>query len=100
MSKLKIAVVGAGFAGRVVHLPGYRASLVPVAALCDLDEERARALAKEHSIPQVYTDWRAMLAEVQPDIVSVCLPNVFHHELTIAALEAGAHVLCEKPLAI
>ena len=99
MSKLKIAVVGAGFAGRVVHLPGYRASLAPVAALCDLDEDRARALAKEHSIPQVYTDWRAMLAEVQPDIVSVCLPNVFHHELTIAALEAGAHVLCEKPLA-
>lgn len=99
MSELKIAVVGAGFAGRVVHLPGYRASFAPVAALCDLDEARARALAKEYSIPNVYTDWHRMVAEVEPDIVSVCLPNVFHHEVTVAALEAGSHVLCEKPLA-
>lgn len=99
MSELKIAVVGAGFAGRVVHLPGYRASLAPVAAICDLDEARAHALAKDHSIPRVYSDWRRMLAEVKPDIVSVCLPNVLHHEVTVAALDAGAHVLCEKPLA-
>jgi len=95
----RIAVVGAGFAARVVHLPGYRASMAPVTAICDLDEARARALAKEYSIPHVYTDWRRMLAEVQPDIVSVGLPNVLHREVTVAALEAGAHVLCEKPLA-
>ncbi len=99
MSELKIVVIGAGFAGRIVHLPGYRASLAPVAAICDTDEARARALAKDYSIPRVYSDWRQMLAEEEPDVVSVCLPNVLHHEVTVAALEAGAHVLCEKPLA-
>jgi predicted dehydrogenase len=99
VTELKIVVVGAGFAGRIVHMPGYRASMAPVAAICDLDEARGRALAKDYSIPQVYTDWRRMLAEVEPNVVSVCLPNVLHREVTIAALEAGAHVLCEKPLA-
>jgi len=99
MSDLKIVVVGAGFAGRVVHLPGYRANMVPVAAICDQVKERAQALADLFKVPKVYTDWRQMIEQEQPDIVSVCLPNVLHREVTIAALEAGAHVLCEKPLA-
>jgi predicted dehydrogenase len=99
MAELRIVVIGAGWSARFVHLAGYRAAGAPVAALCDLDEERARALAQEHAIPRVYTDWRRMLAEEQPDIVSVCLPNVLHYEVTVAALDAGAHVLCEKPLA-
>jgi predicted dehydrogenase len=100
MGEFKIVVVGAGWAARFVHLPGYRAAGAPVAALCDLDEERARPLAQEHAVPRLYTDWHQMLAQEQPDIVSVCLPNVLHHEVTIAALDAGAHVLCEKPLAV
>lgn len=99
MSDLKIVIVGAGFAGRVVHLPGYQANLAPVAAICDLVRERAQPLADQYGIPRVYTDWREMIEREQPDIVSVCLPNVLHHEVTVAALEAGAHVLCEKPLA-
>jgi predicted dehydrogenase len=99
VSEPKIVVIGAGWSARFVHLAGYRAAGAPVAALCDQQEERAQPLAKEHGIPRVYTDWRRMLAEEQPDVVSVCLPNVLHHEVTIAALDAGAHVLCEKPLA-
>jgi predicted dehydrogenase len=99
MSDLKIVVVGAGFAGRVVHLPGYAANMVRVAAICDQVQERAQSLADQYKVPKVYTDWRRMIEEEQPDIVSVCLPNVLHREVTIAALEAGAHVLCEKPLA-
>jgi predicted dehydrogenase len=99
MSELKIVVVGAGFAARVVHLPGYQAVGQPVAAICDLVEERAQALAKQHNVPNVYSDWREMVERERPDIVSVCLPNALHREITLAALEAGAHVLCEKPLA-
>jgi len=99
MSDLKIVVVGAGFAGRVVHLPGYAANMVRVAAICDQVQERAQSLADQYKVPKVYTDWRRMIEEERPDIVSVCLPNVLHREVTIAALEAGAHVLCEKPLA-
>jgi predicted dehydrogenase len=99
MSDLKIVVVGAGFAGRVVHLPGYAANMVRVAAICDQVQERAQSLADQYKVPKVYTDWRRMIEEEQPEVVSVCLPNVLHREVTIAALEAGAHVLCEKPLA-
>ncbi len=92
-------VIGAGFAARVVHLPGYKANEAPVAAICDLLEERAHALAEQYGIPRVYGDWREMLEKEKPDVVSVCLANVLHREVTVAALEAGAHVLCEKPLA-
>ncbi len=99
MADMKIVIVGAGFATRVVHLPGYKGVGAPVAALCDLLEERAQALAQQYGIPKVYSDWREMLEREQPGVVSVCLPNVMHREVTLAALEAGAHVLCEKPLA-
>jgi predicted dehydrogenase len=95
----KIVVVGAGFAARVVQLPAYAASNAPVAAICDLDSARAETLARQFGITKVYSDWHEMLDAEKPDIVSVCLPNALHRDVTIAALEAGAHVLCEKPLA-
>jgi predicted dehydrogenase len=94
-----IVVIGAGFAARVGHLPGYTAARAPVAAICDIDEAPARAQAAVHKIPKVYTNWREMLEQERPDIVSVCLPNVLHREPVLAALAAGAHVLCEKPIA-
>ncbi len=99
MSGMKIVIVGAGFAARVVHLPGYKACNTPVAAVCDLDAARAQKLAADFGIPKVYSDWREMIEAEKPDLVSVCLPNALHRDITIAALEAGAHVLCEKPLA-
>lgn len=99
MSEPKIAVVGAGFIAKVAHLPAFRAAGARVAALCARNQERARALAQQYEIPHVYGDWREMLAQEKPDIVSVCVPNALHCEVTLAALDAGAHVLCEKPLA-
>jgi len=99
MTDLKIAIVGAGFAARVVHLPGYEGVGQPVAAICDLDQTIAKTIADRFSIPNVYADWQEMLEKEQPDIVSVCLPNALHYEITMGALDAGAHVLCEKPLA-
>ncbi len=99
MADLRIVVIGAGFAARVVHLPGYKAANAPVAAICDLRDEPARKLAEQYGIPKIYSDWREMLAEERPGVVSVCLPNVAHREPTLAALQAGADVLCEKPLA-
>jgi predicted dehydrogenase len=70
-----------------------------VAAVCDLEEERARVLAAELEA-QPATDWRRMLAEVEPDLVYVTSPPPVHAEQTIAALEAGAHVVLEKPIAL
>lgn len=95
----KIVVIGAGFAARVLHLPGFTAAGAPVAAICDVNEAPARALAAKHNIAKVYSDWRQMIDEERPDSVSVCLPNVLHREPVLYALSKGAHVLCEKPLA-
>lgn len=99
MKDLKVAVIGAGFIARVGHLPGYTTAGVTT-VLCDVRRERAEALARQFPIVRrVYTDWREMLARERPDVVSVCVANALHEEMTIAALEQGAHVLCEKPLA-
>ncbi|MEX2247406.1 MAG: Gfo/Idh/MocA family oxidoreductase [Dehalococcoidia bacterium] len=99
MTVPRVAIVGAGWAARNVHLPGFRSAGVPVAAICDMNAEPARKLAEQFNVPAVYTDWREMLEKEPPDAVSVCVPNVAHREIAVAALRAGAHVLCEKPLA-
>jgi len=99
MAKPKIVVAGAGFIAKVAHLPAFRAAGAPAEALCARDQDRARLVAQQYEVPRVYGDWRQMLAEEKPDIVSVCLPAALHYEVTLAALDGGAHVLCEKPLA-
>jgi predicted dehydrogenase len=95
----RIVIIGAGFITRVGHLPGYKAAGADVAAICDVNPAPAQALAAQYGIPKVYGDWSEMIMAEKPDIVSVCLPNVLHREPVLFALEAGAHVLCEKPLA-
>ncbi len=96
---LKAAVVGAGWIAEHGHLPGYRRAGVPVAAIADVDIDKARVQAKAFGVERTYGDWREMLKEERPDIVSVCVPNMFHAEVAVGALNAGAHVLCEKPIA-
>ena len=95
----KAAVIGGGWIAEHGHLPAYEKAGVEVVAISDVIEERAKELAANFKIPSVYADWREMLAAEKPDIVSVCVPNVLHAEITLAALAAGVHVLCEKPIA-
>jgi len=98
---LRAAVVGAGAIAVHGHIPGYQA--VPdtqVVAICDTNYQRARQVAQEKGIPNAYPDAATMLAAEKPDLVSVCVPNVYHKPIAIAALQAGAHVLCEKPMAL
>jgi predicted dehydrogenase len=95
----KIAVIGAGWAARIAHLPAYAANRVTPVAIADLNRDVASEQAKKHGIANVYTDWREMLERERPDAVSVCVPNVHHREPVLGCLAAGAHVLCEKPLA-
>ncbi len=103
MSKkmLKVAIIGTGMIANAGHIPAWKnlREDVEIVAAADILEDRARLVAETQGIPRAYGDWRRMLDEVQPDIVSVCTPNAYHKEHTIAALKAGAHVLCEKPIA-
>ena len=97
---LRAGVLGCGEIGRRGHIPGYQAISVQVAAVCDTNLDRARSVAAEFNVPQAYADYHELIARPDIDIISVCLPNAFHAPATIAALEAGKHVLCEKPIAI
>lgn len=97
----RVAFIGAGTIVQRAHVPGFKAlSNVDAVAICDVNEARAAAVAAEHAISAVYTDYAAMLREVKPDITVVATPNVFHKPMTLAALNAGSNVLCEKPLAL
>jgi len=98
--KVGFALVGTGMAGGF-HAPELRhvrgAELV---AVCSRNEERVRAFAAEHGVAHWFTDYRELLKLDQVDVVNVNVPTGLHAELTLAASEAGKHVLVEKPLEI
>lgn len=99
-SKLRVAVLGAGTWAESAHIPGWqRDPRAEVVALCDPVRERAEGMATKFSIPTVSDDWQAVVARPDVDVVDVCTPSHTHFELAWAALEAGKHVLCEKPVA-
>ncbi len=100
--RLRVAVIGTGMIANAGHIPAWQnlREDVEIVAVSDALEERARLIAETKGIPKAYGDWRRMLAEEKPDVVSVCTPNAYHREQSVAALEAGAHVLCEKPAAV
>ncbi|WP_219839146.1 Gfo/Idh/MocA family protein [Paenibacillus sp. R14(2021)] len=96
--RLNIGVIGAGSISGL-HLEAYRACPdAVITAICDLNEERAKAAAAKYGAPSSYTDYRELLRNPEIDAVSICTWNNTHAEIAIAALEAGKHVLCEKPL--
>ena len=101
MDTLRVAVFGCGLHGRSCHLTHY-ASLpdVEIVATVDADADRARFAAEEFGAGAWFTDHREALEQTRPDLVSVVSPPAFHCRQTLDAFEAGAHVLCEKPLAM
>lgn len=96
--KRKVAIVGAGIGAQ--HLDAYLKlpEQFEVSVICDLDQERAHALADPHDIT-VETDLATVLADPTLDIVDICLPPHLHVATALNALEAGKHVICEKPIA-
>ena len=96
---LKVGVIGTGGISGV-HLGGYsRNPNVEIYALCDINEKNLARRAEEYKVSRTFTDYREMLALPELDAVSVCTWNSAHAECAIAALRAGKHVLCEKPMA-
>ena len=97
---IKVGVIGTGGISGV-HLGGYsRNPNVEIYALCDINEKNLAKRAEEYKVSRTFTDYREMLALKELDAVSVCTWNSAHAECAIAALRAGKHVLCEKPMAL
>jgi len=100
MHRFRTAVLGAGFVGRV-HLEGIRRlGYVHIYALGESQIEKARRLADEFHIEKAEADYRKLLEDPAIDAVHICTPNALHFPMARHALEAGKHVLCEKPLAV
>ena len=99
MSKLKVAVIGCGSIAQNRHLVEYENNPnAEIVAVCDIVEERVNETAAKYDA-KAYTSYEKLLETEQVDAVSVCLPNYLHAPVSIAALDAGNHVLCEKPMA-
>ena len=96
---IRVAVSGCGKIAQVRHLPEYRDRPdVQIIGLFDLNHERAETLAKEYGA-KAYASYEALISDPAVDAVSICAANTVHADMSVAALKAGKHVLCEKPMA-
>ena len=97
---VRVGVVGAGTWARAAHLPGYRRDpRCRVVAVCDIEIDRARDTARAFDVPTATADAADIFRRDDIDLVDVCTPSHTHFDLAWRALEAGKHVLCEKPVA-
>lgn len=98
-NRIRIGIIGTGQIGKH-HLERYRS--VPnaeIVAVADINEAEAQRVATNFNVPSIYTDYHELLKRNDIDAVDVCLHNNLHRPVTVAALEAGKHVYCEKPMA-
>src|SRR5690349_15513369 len=94
---MKIAVLGAGDTGGR-HARAWTTLGHDVVSITDLDTSRAEDIAEQCGIRQIYGDFHEAVADPEPQIVSICLPLALHAPATIAAANAGKHVITEKPM--
>jgi len=103
MTKLRAGIIGCGGIANQKHMPSItKTGRIDMVAFCDISPEpRAKTAAKEYGTAdaKIYTDYKELLQDPKIDMVYVLTPNKSHAEITIAALEAGKHVMCEKPMA-
>ena len=102
MGELRVGLIGSGFIAKQKHLPAWKklGRKAQVVALCDPQVAQAQELARIHGIPKVYGDFQEMLQAERLDAVDICSPPRTHADLAVRSLEAGAHALIEKPMAI
>lgn len=96
---LRVGFIGSGWPDRV-QIPVFRLGGLTPQAITSARRENAEHVAATHELPQVFDSWQELLTSDSVDIVSICTPPHLHAEIAIAALEAGKHVICEKPTAL
>lgn len=99
---LKVGIIGCGGIAIGKHMPSLaKLKNVEMVAFCDIEKDRAEEAAKKFGVKEaaVYADYKDLLKDKSIDVVHVCTPNKSHAEISIASLEAGKHVMCEKPMA-
>lgn len=102
MKKVNVAIIGCGGIANGKHLPSLKkVEQVELVAFCDTDVEKAGVAADEYGAAgaKVYEDYQQLLKDTSIDVVHVCTPNISHAKISIAAMNAGKHVMCEKPMA-
>lgn len=102
MEKIKIGIIGCGGIANGKHMPSLKTlDNAEMVAFCDIIRERAEKAAEEYGVEgaKVYTDYKELLQDKSIDVVHVCTPNRSHSFITVDSLEAGKHVMCEKPMA-
>ena len=100
---IKVGIIGCGGIANGKHMPALaKVADCNMVAFCDILPERAEKAAKEYGTPdaKVYSDYKELLKDPEIEVVHVCTPNRSHSFITVDALEAGKHVMCEKPMAI
>lgn len=100
MKKVKVGLIGGGFIGKIHAEALRRLGFVDVVALAEANQEMADSLAAELSIPNAYGDYRDLIGNSDIDSVHVLTPNQFHYPMSKEAIDAGKHVITEKPLAM
>jgi predicted dehydrogenase len=107
MKKMNVAIIGCQFMGKA-HSSGwgrtsrfFDTAIEPVLKVaCDIRPEQVREFAARWGWESTETDWRAVVERKDVDIVDICVPTFLHHEIAIAAAQAGKHIFCEKPIAV
>ena len=101
MERLRIGLIGAGDVARAAHMPSFADNpKAEVVAVADPDTQSAQSVASKYGIPQVVEDYHEILDDPSVATVDVCAPHFLHYPITMDALNAGKHVICEKPIAM
>ncbi len=100
MRKVKAGIIGGGFAGKIHAEALRRLGYVEVLAIAERDRDTAQGMSEENSIPIAYGDYRELVSNPEIEVVHILTPNSLHFPMAKACLDAGKHVICEKPLAM
>src|SRR5690348_4586443 len=93
-----VGIIGLGF-GRA-HIPAWQSQGCTVVGVCQRDAGNAKAVADRYGVSRAFERWEDLIADARPDIVDIATPPHLHHRIVLEALASGAHVLCEKPMAM